>query len=229
LRRRRRDGQKLEPPMRQLPGLFFLFFAFPATAETLDCTLIKSTTNPIELTLDSTSVIEGKEPSTFQTHRQVNRKAGATIVYDIFSAPDLFLRRTYNDNAFELEAYFSKEKARRLASYSIDLQKDYLGLGQPFDFVLQMKDERGKVVSEMNASVSYDGTVDVELGGCTYHLTKIVTVNKGLNNDKPYSNRSVIWYSRDLKTSLYSRVDVGDGSSFEFRARDISTKVTPVE
>ena len=50
--------------MRRLPGLLFLFLAFPAAAETLDCALIKSTTNPFELTLDSTSTKEGKEPVT---------------------------------------------------------------------------------------------------------------------------------------------------------------------
>jgi hypothetical protein len=228
-RGRRRDDQKSETPMRRLPGLLLLFFAFPASAETLDCALIKSTTNPFELTLDSTSTKEGKEPVTTQTRRQVNRKAGATIVYDIFLAPDVFLRRTYNDNAFVTETYFSKEKVRRVASYSIDVNKDYLGAGQPFDFTLQMKDDAGKVGSEVNASISYDGAVDIELGGCTYGLTKIVTVNKGTNNDKPFSNRSVAWYSRDLKTSLYSRVENSDGSSMEFRAREISTNVKPVE
>ena len=215
--------------MRRLLGLLALLLACPAAADTLDCALIKSTTDPFELTLDSTSVKDGKEPVTVQTRRQVIRKAGATIVTDIFSGENVFLRRTYNHNAFVTEAYFSTEKVRRVASYSVDINKDYLGLGQPFGFTLQMKSEDGKVGSEVNASISYDGLVDIELGGCTYRLTKIVTVNKGVSNDKPFSNRSVAWYSRDLKTSLYSHVDNGDGSSFEFRARGISTNVTPVE
>lgn len=215
--------------MRRLPGLLLLFLAFPAAAETLDCALIKSTTNPFELTLDSTSTKQGKEPVTTQTRRQINRKPDATVVYDIFSAAGFFLRRTYNNNAFVTESYFSTDKVRRVASYSIDVNKDYFGLGQPFDFALQMKDDDGKVGSEVNASISFDGAVDIELGGCTYGLTKIVTMNKGVNNDKPFSNRSVTWYSRDLKTSLYSRVENSDGSSMEFRARGISTTVTPVE
>jgi hypothetical protein len=76
--------------MRRLPGLLLLFLAFPAAAETLDCALIKSTTNPFELTLDSTSTKQGKEPVTTQTRRQINRKPDATIVYDIFSTAGFF-------------------------------------------------------------------------------------------------------------------------------------------
>ena len=127
------------------------------------------------------------------------------------------------------ETYLSMGKVRRVASYSIDVNKDYFGLGQPFDFTLQMKGEDGKVASEMNASVSFDGAVDIELGGCTYGLTKIATATKGVSNDKPFNMRSIIWYSRDLKTSLYSRVENSDGSIIELRARGISTTVTPVE
>ena len=127
------------------------------------------------------------------------------------------------------ETYLSLGKVRRVASYSIDVNKDYLGLGQPSDFTLAMKDDDRKTGYAVKTSTSYDGVVDVELGGCTYRLTKIVTVNQGAIGDKPFNNRTVAWYSRDLKTSLYSRVENSDGSSLEFRARGISTTVTPVE
>jgi hypothetical protein len=43
------------------------------------------------------------------------------------------------------------------------------------------------------------------------------------------SNRAERWYSRDLKTSLYTRNEEGDGSIVETRARAISTSFTPVE
>jgi hypothetical protein len=43
------------------------------------------------------------------------------------------------------------------------------------------------------------------------------------------SNRSEQWYSRDLKTSLYSRTENSRGAIVEIRARDISTSFTPVE
>jgi hypothetical protein len=179
--------------------------------------------------MDSISTRDGKEPVTIRARRQVFRKAGTTTVYDISPLSGIFLRRIYDDHSFITETYFSKEKARRAASYSIDISKDYFGLGEPFEFTVQMKGEDGKVASEMTTSVSFDGTVEVDLGGCTYRLTKIVEQNNGTVNDKPFSNRTVAWYSRELKTSLYSRAENGGGFVLEFRARDISTNVTPVE
>ena len=159
----------------------------------------------------------------------MRRKAGETTVYDIFSSPNLFLRRTYNANSFLTEAYFSKEKVRRTASYSIDAGVDYFGLGKPFDFTLSMKADDGKVASTVTTKVSFNGTIDVQLGGCTYQLTKIIEANHGTRDDKPFDNRTEVWYSRDLKTSLYSRAENSDGSVYELRARDITTMVTPVE
>jgi hypothetical protein len=215
--------------MRRLLALLALTSAVPAGAETLDCALIKSTTNPFELAMDSTSTKGALEPTTTKTRRQVRRKAGETTVYDIFTSSDLFLRRTYNANSFLTEAYFSDEKVRRTASYSIDAGVDYFALGKPFDFTLSMKADDGKVASTVTTNVSFNGTIDVELGGCTYKLIKIVEANHGKSNDKPIDNRTEAWYSRDLKTSLYSRAENSDGSVFELRARDITTTLTPVE
>jgi hypothetical protein len=82
----------------------------------------------------------------------------------------------------------------------------------------------------VNTSVSFDGAVNIELGACTYPLTKIIKLSHDTVRGVAGSNRAEIWYSRDLKTSLYSRSeDGGDGSIVELRARAISTSFTPVE
>jgi hypothetical protein len=61
-------------------------------------------------------------------------------------------------------------------------------------------------------------------------LTKIIELSHGTARGMAGSNRAEIWYSRDLKTFLYSRSeDDGDGSIVELRARDISTSFTAVE
>jgi hypothetical protein len=215
--------------MRRLFALLALSSTIPASAETLDCAVLKSTMNSFELAMDSTMKKANEDPNTRQTRRQVRRKAGETTVYDIFTSPDVFLRRTYNANSFITETYFSREKVRRKASYSIDPAVDYFALGKPFDFNLSMKEDDGKVDSTLTTTVSFNGTIDFELGGCTYTLTKIVETNHGTNNDKPFDNRTEAWYSRDLKTSLYSRAENSDGSVLEVRARDITTMLTPVD
>jgi hypothetical protein len=81
----------------------------------------------------------------------------------------------------------------------------------------------------VNTSVSFDGAVNVEVGGCTYPLMKIIEVSHGSVRGIAGSNRAERWYSRDLKTSLYTRNEEGDGSIVETRARAISTSFTPVE
>jgi hypothetical protein len=217
-----------ETPMRRLLPLLALLLASPALGEAPDCAALKSTTNAFELTIDSTSVKPGKDPVARQIRRQVERKAGETIAYDIFS-PEVFLRRKFTSNGFVTENFDTNEKVRRAASYSIDTSKDYFALAEPFDFNVVMKSEDGKVYSDVHSSVSFDGTVEIELGGCPYTLTRMYQANRGTSNDKPLNNRSEVWYSPELKSSLYSRTESGDGSIFELRARDISTSFTPVE
>jgi hypothetical protein len=216
--------------MRRLSPLLALLFVTPALAETLDCAVIKSTTRPLELTFDWTRTAEGKDPLAVQMRRQLNRKADETIVYEFFS-PGKFVRRTLNGASFLMNVRSAGETAAaaRVATYSIDVSKDYYGLGKPFDFNQVMKGEDGAVVSDINTSVLFDGAVNVELGGCAYPLTKIIESSHGSVRGKAGSNRAEIWYSRDLKTSLYSRGEEGDGSVIELRARDISTSFTPVE
>ena len=223
----------LEPwriPMRQLSPLLALLFVTPTLAETLDCAVIKSTTHPFELTFDWTRTADGKDPLAVQMRRQVSRKADETIVYEFFS-PGKFVRRTVNGASFLMQVRSAGEpaSASRVATYSIDVTKGYYGLGKPFDFNQVMTGADGTVVSDVNTSVSFDGAVDVELGGCAYTLTKIIESSRGSVRGKAGSNRAEIWYSRDLKTSLYSRSEDGDGSIVELRARDISTSFTPVE
>jgi len=215
-------------PMRRLLPLLALLFASPALAEAPDCAALKSTTNAFELTIDSTSTKPGKDPVARQTRRQVDRKAGETVVYDIFS-PDVFLRSKFTSNGFVTENFDTNEKVRRVASYSVDTTRDYFGLGEPFDFNVVMKSEDGEVYSDVNTAVSFDGKIDIELGGCPYTLTRMRQASHGTSNGKPLNNRSEVWYSPDLKTSLYSRTENSDGSIFELRARDISTSFTPVE
>ena len=216
--------------MRRLSPLLALLFVTPALAETLDCAVIKSTTHPLELTFDWTRTADGKDPLAVQMRRQVNRKADETIVYEFFS-PEKFVRRTLNGVGFLMQVRSAGEaaSASRVATYSIDVTKDYYGLGKPFDFNQVMKGADGAVVSDVNTSVSFDGAVDVELGGCVYALTKITESSHGSVRGVAGSNRAEMWYSRDLKTSLYSRSEEGDGSIVELRARDISTSFTPVE
>jgi hypothetical protein len=161
--------------------------------------------------------------------RQVSRKADQTIVYELFSKGK-FVRRTVNGASFLMQVRSAGEtaSASRVASYCIDVTKDYYGLGKPVDFNQVMKGADGAVVSDVNTSVSFDGAVNVELGGCAYALTKIIELSRGSVRGKAGSNRAEIWYSRDLKTSLYSRSEDGERSIIEFRARDISTSFTPV-
>ena len=117
----------------------------------------------------------------------------------------------------------------RVSTYSIDVTKDYFGLGKPFDFNEVVKDVDGTVVADMNISVSFDGAIDIEVGGCTYALTKIIESSRGTVRGVAGSNRIETWYSRDLKTPLYTRNEDGDGPVMEMRARDISTSFKPVE
>ena len=81
----------------------------------------------------------------------------------------------------------------------------------------------------MNTSVSFDGAVNVELGGCTYALTKIIESSHGSVRGIAGSNRAERWYSRDLRTALYARYEEDNGSIVEQRARAIWTSFTPVE
>jgi hypothetical protein len=87
----------------------------------------------------------------------------------------------------------------------------------------------GAVVSDINTSVSFDGAVNVEVGGCTYPLTKIIEVSHGTARGIAGGNRVERWYSRDLKASLYARTEDSGGSIVETRAREISTSFKPVE
>jgi hypothetical protein len=216
--------------MRRLSAVFVFFFIAPACAETLDCALIKSTMHPFELTFDWTRTQNGKEPLAVQMRQQVNRKADETIVYEFFS-PGKFVRRTLNGAGFPVQVRSAGEApaAARVSTYSIDVSKDYFGLGKPFDFNEVIKGADGAVVADVNTSVSFDGAVNIELGGCSYPLTKIIESSRGSVRGIAGSNRAERWYSRDLKTALYTRNEDGDGSIVELRARAISTAFTPVE
>jgi hypothetical protein len=216
--------------MLRLSSLFALLFITPALADTLDCAVIKSTTRPFEITFDWAMTQKGKEPLTVQMRRQVIRKADETIVYEFF-LPEKFTRRTLNVAGFRMQVRSAGEAATasRVSTYSIDVTKDYFALDKPFDFKEIVKGEDGAVVADMDTSVSFDGAVNVEIGGCSYALTKIIESSHGSVRGIAGSNRAEIWYSRDLKTSLYTRNEDGDGSIVELRARDISTSFTPVE
>jgi hypothetical protein len=63
----------------------------------------------------------------------------------------------------------------------------------------------------------------------SYALTKIVQSSDGSVRGIAGGNRAESWYSRDLKTALYTRYEEDDGSIVEQRARAISTTFTPVE
>jgi hypothetical protein len=217
--------------MRRLsPLLALLLSATPALAETLDCAVIKSSTPPVELTFDWTRTEPGKDPLAVHMRRQIIRTADETVVYEFF-LPGKFTRRTLNSAGFRTQVRTAGEaaSAARVSSYSIDVTKDYLALGEPFDFDEVVKGPDGAVVSDIETSVSFDGAVDIQLGGCTYSLKKIIELSHGTARGKPGSNRSEQWYSRDLKTSLYTRTENGNGAIVEIRARDISTSFTPVE
>ena len=217
-------------PMRRLWPLLTLLFATPALAETLDCAVIKTTTHPFELTFDWTMTQKGKEPLTVQMHQQVTRKADETIIYEYF-LPEKFTRRTLNGAGFRMQVRSAGEAATasRISTYSIDVTRDYFALGKPFDFNEVVKGEDGSVVADMNTSVSFDGTVNVDVGGCSYALAKIIELSHGSVRGKTGSNRIETWYSRDLKASLYIRNEDGDGPIMEMRARSISTTFKPVE
>ncbi|MEI9925438.1 MAG: hypothetical protein WDN50_20085 [Bradyrhizobium sp.] len=216
--------------MHRLSPLLALLFATPALADTLDCAVIKSTTHPFEITFDWTMTQKGKDPLTVQMHRQVIRKADETIVYEYFLR-EKFTRRTLNPAGFRMQVRSAGEAATaaRISNYSIDVTKDYFALGKPFDFKEIVKGEDGAVVADIDTAVSFDGTVNVDVGGCSYALTKIIEVSHGSVRGKAGRNRIETWYSRDLKTSLYTRNEDGDGPVMEMRARDISTSFKPVE
>jgi hypothetical protein len=216
--------------MRRLSPLLALLFVAPALAQTLDCAVIKSAMHPFELTFDWTRTEKGKEPLAVQIRQQVSRKADETVVYEFFS-PGKFVRRTLNGAGFRTQIRTAGEPAAasRVSTYSIDVTKDYFELGKPFDFNEVVKGADGTVASDINTSVAFDGAVNVEVGGCAYALTKIIEQSHGSVRGIAGSNRAERWYSRDLKTSLYTRNEEGDGSIVETRARAISTSFTPVE
>lgn len=214
--------------MRRPWPLLAMLFVTPALADSLDCALIKSTMRPFELTFDWTMTADGKDPLAVQMRRQVDRKADETVDYEMFS-PDKFVRRTSNGVGFLLQTRRSGDTTSRIATYSIDVAKDYFGLGKAFDFNQVTKDEDGTVVADLKTSVSFGGAVDVELDGCAYPLTKIIESNRGSVRGVAGNDRVEFWYSRDLKTSLYSRDEESDGSVVELRARRLSTSFKPVE
>jgi hypothetical protein len=217
--------------MRRLwPLLALLLSVTPAFADTLDCAVIKSTALPVELAFDWTWTEAGKDPLAVQMRRQIIRSADETVLYEFFS-PAKFTRRTLNGAGFRTQVRTAGEaaSAARVSSYSIDVTKDYLGLGEPFAFQEVVKDPDGAVVSDIETSISFAGAADMQLGGCAYPLIKIIEESHGTARGKPGSNRSERWYSLDLKTSLYSRTENGNGAIVEIRARDISTSFTPVE
>jgi hypothetical protein len=216
--------------MRRLLPLLALLLVTPASAETLDCAVIKSAAHPIEITFDWTLTRPGKDPLVVQQLRQVTRTADETVVYEFFR-PEKITRRTLNSNGFRIQVRTAGEPATaaRVSSYSIDITRDYLGEGKPFAFDEVVKDPDGAVVSDIETSISFDGAVDIELGGCSYPLIKLIELNHGTARGKLGHNRSEHWYSRDLKISLYSRTENDDGTIVEVRARDISTSFTPVE
>jgi hypothetical protein len=170
------------------------------------------------------------QPLAVQIRQQVSRKADETVVYEFFS-PGKFVRRTLNGAGFRTQIRTAGEPAAasRVSTYSIDVTKDYFELGKPFDFNEVVKGADGTVASDINTSVAFDGAVNVEVGGCAYALTKIIEQSHGSVRGIAGSNRAERWYSRDLKTSLYTRNEEGDGSIVETRARAISTSFTPVE
>jgi hypothetical protein len=216
--------------MRRLWPLLALLWVTPAFADTLDCAVIKSTTRPIEITFDWTMTEQGKEPLAVPMRQQITRKADETVVYEFFS-PDKFVRRTLNGSGFRVQVRSAGEAATaaRVSTYSIDVSKDYFGLGKPFDFNEVVKGADGAVVSDINTSVSFDGAVSVEVAGCSYPLTKIIEVSHGTARGVAGGNRVERWYSRDLKASLYTRTEDSGGSVVETRAREISTSFKPVE
>ena len=216
--------------MHRLAPLLALLFVTPALAETLDCAVIKSTSRPFDITFDWTATRAGQQPLAVQMHRQIIRKVDETVIYEFFSR-EKFTRRTLNPAGFRMQVRSSGEPATaaRVSTYSIDVSKDYFALGKPFDFREIVKGEDGAVVADTDTAVSFDGTVNVDVGGCSYALTKIVETSHGTVRGKAGSNRMETWYSRDLKTSLYTRNEDGDGPVLEMRARDISTSFTPVE
>jgi hypothetical protein len=145
--------------------------------------------------------------------------------------PEKFTRRTLNVAGFRMQVRSAGEAATasRVSTYSIDVTRDYFALGKPFDFKEIVKGEDGVVVADMDTSVSFDGAVNVDVGGCSYALTKIIESSHGSVRGKTGSNRIETWYSRDLKTALYIRNEDGDGPTMEMRARAISTSFKPVE
>lgn len=214
--------------MRRLWPLLAMVVAAPAQADTLDCALIKTTLRPFELALDWSGTAPGKEPLAVQMRRQVNRKADETVDYEMFT-PEKFVRRRVNANRFLTEVFNSAAGAPVFVTYSIDVTKDYFGLGKPFDFHQIVKGADGAVVSDLDTSVTFEGAVDVELEGCAYSLTKIVETSHGSIRGAAGSDRAEIWYSRDLRTPLYTRHEDGEGSVIELRARGLSTSFKPVE
>ena len=216
--------------MHRLLPFLALLIALPALAEPLDCAVIKSTTHSFELVLDWTRTEKGKDPLAVKMHQQVIRKADETIVYEFFS-PEKFVRRTLNATGFRTQIRTAGEAANasRVSTYSIDVSRDYFGIGKPFDFNEVVKGADGTIVADVNTSVSFDGTVNVEVGGCTYALTKIMESSRGSVRGVAGGNRAEIWYSRDLRIGLYTRYEEDDGSVVEQRARAISTSFIPVE
>jgi len=214
--------------MRRIVVLLALSLVAPASAQTLECAALKAGPQPFELTLDSSDKAVGKDPNALQIRRQVHRKADETTVTDIFPS-DKTLRRTYYANGLLKEFLGFGETAPHVASYSIDTGVDYFGLGKPFEFHNVMKTADGKADADTTTSVTFDADVAVDLGGCSFKLTRIVEATHGVVNDKPVATRVELWYSRELKTSLYSRLETQQGYILELRASAIATTFTPVQ
>jgi hypothetical protein len=191
--------------MRRLSLLLALLFVTPALAETLDCAVIKSATHPFELTFDWTRTEKGKDALAVQMRQQVSRKADETVVYEFFS-PGKFVRRTLNGAGFRTQIRTAGEPAAasRVSTYSIDVTRDYFGLGKPFDFNEVVKGADGSVVADMDISVSFDGAVNVEVGGCAYVLTKIIEQSHGSvpRHCREHSSRAMV-FARSEDLSLY--------------------------
>ncbi len=130
---------------------------------------------------------------------------------------------------FVVETRNAGDAGPRAVTYSIYVSKGYLGLGEPFEFNFVVKGADGAVSADVNAYTSFHGPVDMEVSGCAFALKKIFEVNLITVGTWKVGNTTEVWYSHELKTSLFKRIVQLDGSINEFHAREISTSSKLIE
>lgn len=195
--------------MRFILPLAFVVLAVPAVGQTLDCAKLKSGLAPFAITYEVKRELGPARATTTTGSEQIQvfRKAKETVAYTV-QAPGRYLRsRSTASSLLPVETYVSSPAKLRRWSYSIDPNVDPLARRQPLDFTAEQHDEDGAVFMKARMVLTFSGAEKVQVAGCSFDVVKTMRSLDGTVEGKPFSNRTEVWVSPELRAALFSRID----------------------